>query len=128
MVNNQDTVWEKGEQLAKEQSVAISAEGSILENEVAAINTVLNHVSDVSKVQNNKVGDFNSCLPAIVLGTEEAIRGGNLVEWNLEEEITRIIETCNALGFDFHGRDDLVMEELRRRELKDAKRYKESVV
>ncbi|KAK1587719.1 hypothetical protein Q3G72_016150 [Acer saccharum] len=44
----------------------------------------------------------------------------------VEEEIARFIETGVSLGFDFGGKEDLIREELRRREVEDEERLKET--
>ncbi|KAK1582570.1 hypothetical protein Q3G72_016327 [Acer saccharum] len=44
----------------------------------------------------------------------------------MEEEIARVIETGVALGFDFGGKEDSIREELRRREVEDEERLKET--
>ncbi|KAI9194594.1 hypothetical protein LWI28_007426 [Acer negundo] len=47
---------------------------------------------------------------------------GNRLMWNLEEEITRVIETGVALGIDFDGKEKAFSEELVRREKEDIER------
>ncbi|KAK1547896.1 hypothetical protein Q3G72_025073 [Acer saccharum] len=44
---------------------------------------------------------------------------GNRVMWTMEEEIMRVIETGAALGFEFSDKEDVIREELKRRELED---------
>ncbi|KAK2633842.1 hypothetical protein Ddye_028634 [Dipteronia dyeriana] len=44
---------------------------------------------------------------------------GNRVVWNVKEEITRVLATGAALGFDFGGKEDVIRKDLMRRELED---------
>ena len=50
----------------------------------------------------------------------------NRLVWNLEEENSRVIETGVALGFDFGDEEESIREELRRREIEDESRLRET--
>ena len=43
--------------------------------------------------------------------------------WNLEEEITKVIETGVALGYNFNGKEELIGAEVARREKEDVDRF-----
>ncbi|KAI9160071.1 hypothetical protein LWI28_004859 [Acer negundo] len=48
---------------------------------------------------------------------------GNKVVWTMDKEITRVIETRVALGFDFSSKEDVIREELRIRDWKTKTIY-----
>ena len=48
------------------------------------------------------------------------------LEWNLDKEISKVIEIGYALGCDFSGKENLIGEEVRRREMEDERRLRES--
>ncbi|KAI9165982.1 hypothetical protein LWI28_024068 [Acer negundo] len=49
-------------------------------------------------------------------------RGGGVSEssWNLEEEVTKVIEVGMVVGFDFNGKEHEVREEIAKREKQDV--------
>ncbi|KAK2638440.1 hypothetical protein Ddye_026235 [Dipteronia dyeriana] len=65
---------------------------------------------DVSKKDNNERGveAGNGVVKNEVVDTE-----GNILVWNFEEEIARVVETRASLGFDFGGKEKVLMEVLK---------------
>ncbi|KAK0578813.1 hypothetical protein LWI29_016518 [Acer saccharum] len=54
------------------------------------------------------------------LAVEEV--NGNSVVWNIEDEISKVIETGVALGCNFSGREESIREVLKKREVEDYRR------
>ncbi|KAK3194729.1 hypothetical protein Dsin_026039 [Dipteronia sinensis] len=46
----------------------------------------------------------------------------NIEQWNLDEEVAKIIETGRVLGFDFNSREEEVKTFVARREMEDKER------
>ena len=57
----------------------------------------------------------------------DGVRFGDMGEEDLEEEINKVCEIGKILGLDFGVNNESVKEEIRRRELEDAKRFRVSV-